>query len=783
MYSNGGYGGQRPLYDNSRPDDYRPVTRHAGGGYGSQGNTGYGNNNLPNLVREQSLSFLDRICRNLDHAMNNGYGENLYGLVERALNREVNETLRFFSSYERAAGNDDPTVVAGVTLAGWLMASVIESSDPRIMQDVAEWARQDWDIICNTASDYEAITGRQRRRAAQPQGRRPVDNYGSAGQQTTLVSPSEPPTRRGEGPKSAVSSLASMFMAAEAEREQVSESRIVHADPTPVSDMEIVDPMRPQKTSSVVDWMSDRDQPVRQREEAPTRPAQYQPVAPASKTAPAVENAFQYGKDPIFNSMYDNMRAAADQRDLAAESETSRPMEGVEFVEAVELPIDGDEVFFQPDYSDLTDTADNDGILEDFDDIQFDPADPKHDALALVNFAARTLVTPELCGGWKFYESDRDGLVDYDRDISPYPMAYDAAHFVKFRFISPNGKLVEFIKAKYAEDSGMEMQDHIEEMLVVRSSGSSINVLEVLQQTERRVPTPTNRKEVKADVAKGIEAKVATADRAAFDTQIRNTTSEVIAKAIKSKLASERNTTIEGFNERRLTPIYLGKEGKDRLEALRHVVVAAATFTGFVTKTAPILEKLPKDFQELYRARLTAHFNNFLRNRMAMDFEIEDFYDDFEAAKEELADQLGENTATDKLNLEFKAFGRFAKVMPRSAERYTDILGADIATEDYVVFVTTMSTVTLPFSSEEGAGVVPDADERFIGVAESRNPHLYKLLSSLLESAKDVFNNPADIVRVITNDDNVYYVDKGAFSVDGDCYIVSHRDRVADLLS
>jgi hypothetical protein len=121
--------------------------------------------------------------------------------------------------------------------------------------------------------------------------------------------------------------------------------------------------------------------------------------------------------------------------------------------------------------------------------------------------------------------------------------------------------------------------------------------------------------------------------------------------------------------------------------------------------------------------------------------------------------------------------------MPREAGRYTDVLGKDLATNDYVVFVTTMATINLPFESVEGLGVVPDEDERFIGVAESQNPHLYKLLTSVATAAHEVFNNPAEIIRVITTDDKVYYVDKGAFSVDGDCYIVSHRNRVAELLS
>lgn len=787
MYSSNGYGGQRPVYDNSRPDDYRPP-QGSHSGYGNRGS--YGSRDVGADIRAHALAFLEDICRGLDAAMNNGSGERLYGLVERALDRQVSETVRYFDNFVRVAGNDDPAIVAGVTTAGVMMANVIQQSDQRVRDDILNWARKEWEIICNTANDFERIIGRTRSTSNygsrdQPQ-QSGASTYGSGGQKTSLVNPQEPAQEPGERKTHvAMTSMASLFMEAEAESAQPTKPVYSHGSDDQQQDDDnhparnLIDPMRPQ-TGSVLDWMSDRDPKPVNRENEPTRAATY---APVNNTPQPAAEPFQYGSDPIFNSMYDNMQAAAGNRDAAAHAVTSQPVQGVDFVEQHELPVEGGEVIFKPNYDDLLGKTDNDGVMEDFDDVSFDPTDPSHDALALLNFAARTLVDPVLCKGWKFYESDVDGQIPYDRSVSPYPMAYDALHFVKFRFVNPQGKLVEFIKPKYPEGTDMEMQDHIEEMLVVRSAGSSINILEILQNTEKRVPTAHNRKEVKADTAKGIEAKVATADRKAFDGQVRNTTSDSIARAIKSKLASERAIAIEGFNERRLTPVYLGKEGVAELEKFRHIVAAAATFSGLVNKVKPALDKMPETFQTEYRNRLTARFNDFLRNRMAMDFEIEDFFEDYEDAKTELADQLGENTATDKLNIEFKSFGRFAKIMPREAGRYPDVLGKDLATNDYVVFVTTMATINLPFESVEGLGVVPDEDERFIGVAESQNPHLYKLLTSVATAAHEVFNNPAEIIRVITTDDKVYYVDKGAFSVDGDCYIVSHRNRVAELLS
>lgn len=788
MYSSNGYGGKRPVYDNSRPDEYRPANASQGG-YGNR--SGYNSRNVGDDVRRQAETFLEQICRELDAALNNGYGETLYGMVMRSLDRQLDETLRYFENFVRAAGNDDPATVAGVTTAGVMMANVIQQSDPRVCDDINRFAAPTWAIICNTANDFEAIIGRTRTTAGTNYGSRDRESggaaYGSGGQKTSLVSPQEPTTARGERVSGvATASLASLFMEAEAEATHSTESKPVysHGHDDAVDDdnhpaRTIIDPMRPQ-TASVVDWMSNRDPAPVNRENEPTRAAAYVPVNQPPKQ-PA--EPFQYGSDPIFNSMHDNMQAAATLRDAQSEAVTSQPIKGVDFVEQDELMVEGGDVFFKPDYADLIHKTDNDGVMEDFDDVEFDPTDPSHDALALLNFAARTLADPVACKGWKFYESDLDGQVPYDRSVSPYPMAYDALHFVKFRFVTPKGKLVEFIKPKYPEGTDMEMQDHIEEMLVVRSAGSSINILEILQNTEKRVPTAQNRSEVKADEAKGIEAKVATADRKAFDGQIRNTTSDSIARAIKEKLASERALEIEGFNERRLTPVYMGKAGVKELEKFRHVAAAAATFSGMISHVLPALGNMPETFQKEYRNRLTGRFNDFLRNRMAMDFEIEDFFDDYEDARKELEDQLGENTATNKLEIEFKSFGRFAKIMPREATRYTDVLGKDLATNDYVVFITTLATINLPFESVEGLGVVPDADERFIGVAESQNPHLYKLLSSVATAAHELFNNPVDIIRVITTDNKVYYVDRGAFSVDGDCFIVSHRNYVAEQLS
>jgi len=755
------------------------------GGYHS---AGYGNNRRDEeRVAAEADKFVTSMCQDIDRGLNANVGENFYRMAMNGINRYLPDVMAAMGNFDQAArrNNDDPLLMAGVGLGGWLLYSIICQEDPRLRGDIERFAGQTFDMIAGTSADYANVMGLRRGGGGYgygSQGGRETSretgagSYGSRGQKNDLfVSHREPEAKRSSNLTGvAGGSIASMFMEAEAEAETGGHSRPAggHVEPGERSYSENSeykpDPLRV-RTGSVLDWTAE------------AAAAQFTPVEQEPKPT---AKPFEYGNDPVFNNMFDGMQNAAMQRDTLHQNRTEAPMRGVDMVDESELGLsDGGEVIFQPNHDDLMNQTGNDGVMEDFDDVAFDPFDEKHDALAMLNFAARTLNDPQLCGGWKFYEHDVDGIVAYDRRITPWPMAYDALHYVKFRFINPEGLLVEFIKPKYPEDTDVEMQDHIAELLVVQSKGSSINVLELLQQTEKRIDVSDNRREVKADEANGIEAVVATADRKAFDTSPRNTTSDSIARAIKDKLSKEREVTIEGFNERRLVPVYLGKDGFKELDKLRHVVAGMATFKRMAEALPDAVAKLPKGFQEVYLSRLTARFNDFLRNRLAMSFEVESFTEDYNDAMAAIVEELGESTATEKLNTEFKQFSRFAKILPREATRYTDILGSELATEDYAVFVTTVSTVTLPFSTVDGLGVVPDSEERFVGVAASQSPHLHKLLTTVRKSSHEVFNNPADVVRVITTDNATFYVDVGAFAVDGDCFIISHHNRVAELLS
>lgn len=749
---------------------------------------GYGNNRRDEeLIAAEADKFVTQMCQDIDRVLNARVGEDFYRMAMNGVNRYLPDVLAAMGNFEQAArrNNDDPLIMAGVGLGGWLLYSIISQADGRLRGDIERYAGQIFDMISGVSSDYAGVMGLRRGGGGYGYGSQgghaaPRETgagaYGSRGQKNDLFTTHrEPETKRSSNLSGvAGGGITAMFMEAEAENANTHQQPASeHLEPgernyTTGGDDYRPDPLRA-RTGGVMDW-SEGDSA-----------AQFTPVN--KEPQPAAE-PFRYGNDPVFNNMFDNMQSAAERRDTAHHNRSEQPLSGVEMVDESELGLsDGGEVIFQPNHDDLMQQTDNEGVMEDFDDVAFDPYDEKHDALAMLNFAARTLNNPQLCGGWKFYEHDVDGIVAYDRRVSPWPMAYDALHYVKFRFISPENLLVEFIKPKYPEDTDVEMQDHIAELLVVQSKGSSVNVLELLQNTEKRIDVSDNRKEVKADEAKGIEAVVATADRKAFDTSPRNTTSDSIARAIKDKLSKEREVTIEGFNERRLVPVYLGKEGFKELDKFRHVVAGMATFKRMAEALPDAVAKLPEGFQEIYLSRLTARFNDFLRNRLAMSFEVESFTEDFNDAMAAIVEELGEQTATEKLNTEFKQFSRFAKILPREATRYTDVLGSELATEDYAVFVTTLSTVNLPFSTVDGLGVVPDAEDRFVGVAASQSPHLHKLLTTLRKSAQEVFNNPADVVRVITTDNATFYVDVGAFAVDGDCYIISHHNRVAELLS
>lgn len=817
------YGNQRPVYD-TRTDQY---SQSSSGGYdrGGYGTGGYGNQgrNVAGDIENVAIAFATKICQEIDRRVGSGLGEGLYRQFDACVVQFSRNCAERFQSFVDAAGRDDPIAIAGTTLAGLILDTCLRKSNPRFTDDIARYAPAEYDLICQTARDHDSIINPQRRDNG-PRDDRSVgygnqgeewsrgggdrggnrnsgygnqNGYGSRGQTTSLVNQSEPDAPSNGDSVSQVSqpNLAMLAMAAERDAERDNprpkQSQLVepgqHRDNPPDAVRKGAIQQDRAHGTSMLDWMKP-DLPVEPEERRIVEPrpvsgsATFTPLNTTSTPVPA--EPFQYGSDPVFNSMADKMQAAAMQRDLAAEHREATPMRGVEYVEARDLEVDGEDILFQPDHSDLYAAhTGTDGIMEDFDDVLFDPTDPKHDLMALYNFGARSLAFPEQCGGWKFYECEIDGALQYDRSISPWPMAYDAIHNVKLCFINPKGLLQEFVKPKYTKDQTMEMQDHIPELMIVATKGNEVNILELLTGTTARVNTKDNRNGVKENKAKGVEAVIATADRNAFDINPRNTINDQTAFAIKDKLEAERKTKIEGFNERRLTPVYMGPEGIKAMETFRHQAAAPATFDAFASKIPKALEAMPTAFVVEYTKRLTARFNDFLRNKMAMDFEIEDFFGDFFDAVAELEEQLGEATTADKLNKEFVSFSRMGKIMPRVAANYTDVLGTALATDDYVVFVTLMTTVAMPFSSTDEDGIVPDADVKYIGVAESQSPHLHKLLATVSLSAREVFNGNFDILRIITTDNRVFYVDIGAFSVEGDCYIVAHRNYQAELLS
>lgn len=805
-------GNQRPLYD-SRRDDYNGARQQPQYGQQQQSYSRPQQNNLDQDVRHAAMQFARQLGESLDRNVGNKIGEQVYSLVDGGIDRYLNDVVRNFQAFEQAAGRDNPVVVAGSTLAAWLMFSIVEQSDQRFRNDIIHYGGNDYDVIRNASNDYNRIMTNNRGGGGynrdsgtggygsrdQQQGQSRNNDYGSRGQNTSLVNPmpSEPAGSNDRTRTVKITSLADL--AAMADQDELVNASSTLVDSSDHRDQQYeqvrTDPTRAH-TSSMADWAAEAEErpavtnPVSQRVQ-PRAPASFTPVSnarpPEQDGRRITEGPLEYGDDPMFNKMMENMRDTAVRRDSTFDEQQralrdALPDPDVEFVEENELELVNGQVRFKDDFDDLL-NADEDGILENFDDVSFDPADDSVNALDLLNFAVRTLVDPTVCNGWKLYELERDGNYDYDRSINPYPRAYNAHTHVKFRFISPKGLLVEFLKPKFPEGTEVEMQDHIAELLVTRSKGTSVNIVGLLQGVEKRMNVKANRVEVKENKPEGIEAIVATADVKAFDTQPRLTTSDSVATAIRSKLAVDRSTTIEGFNERRLELFYLGAEGFKQLEQFRHSAAAPATFDILVKRLPMALGHMPTAFCDLYRNRLTARFNDFLRNRMGMDFDVEDFFEDFEDARAELIDQLGELTTKDKLDREFKSFSRFVKIMPRSAVDYKGVYGEELATAEYAVFATTISTINLPFDSKEGMGCVPEEDERFVGVAESDSPYLYKLLSTIRKSGAESFNNVPDVIRVITTDNAVYYVDTGAFASEGDCYIISHRNRVAELLS
>lgn len=515
-----------------------------------------------------------------------------------------------------------------------------------------------------------------------------------------------------------------------------------------------------------------------------------QPTAPAEQTIarpradftrqPTVSHEpVQHGKDPAFNMALDMMRRTAGGP-TADETMQQQPLMDIP-------PLSDDEIIMQHRYDDSLDDPTltqgmyhepDDGIVEDFNDYTFDPLAADNTATQISEFVYR-LAHGGSVAGWSFYDPKQPGDARYPVE-RPFPVVYNALTHVKFTLVNKDNRIIEIIKEK---DADMEMQDHIDDDLSVATKGHRVNILEVLNQTATRMNVSENRKEVKENKAKGVDAVVATADRKAFDNKVISTTSNAVADMLVQRLADVRDVTIEGYHERRLTPIYVGEEGVKNLESFQHTVGAAATFKAFAEMIPRAMSDLPEAFVTEYTARLTAFFNDFLTTRLGVDFWTENFFEDFSDAYEEAGNLLGERIAADKFHEEFKRFAKFAKVMPRSTDGYPDVLGTALTQPGFVAFATTITTVTLPFTSEEGKDILPVDGAAYQGVESTHTPELFKVLKTLLRSGQETFNGEANVTRVITKDGKVYYVQTGAFSVEGDALVMAQKSYLINHLS
>ncbi|QXO10859.1 hypothetical protein pEaSNUABM54_00033 [Erwinia phage pEa_SNUABM_54] len=492
---------------------------------------------------------------------------------------------------------------------------------------------------------------------------------------------------------------------------------------------------------------------------------------------PAVSHQpVKHGNDPAFNLALDMMQRTAGVVS-ADDAMQHQPM--------LDIPPLSEEEFIEH-HNQAADTGaqlglynePDDGIVEDFNDYTFDPLDANNTATQISEFVYR-LAHGGSVAGWSFYDPKTNTKARYPIE-RPFPVVYNALTHVKFVLVNKENRIIEIIKEK---DTDMEMQDHIDDDLSVATKGHRVNILEVLNQTAQRMNVSENRKEVKENKAKGIDAVVATADRKAFDNKVISTTSDTVREMLVRRLGDVREVTIEGYHERRLTPLYLGEEGVKNLESFQHTVGAAATFKSFAELLPRAMSDLPESFVSEYTARLTAHFNDFLTTRLGVDFWIENFFEDFNDAYTEACDMLGERIAADKFQAEYKRFSRFAKVMPRSADGYTDVLGSSLTQPGFVVFTTSINTLTLPFTSEEGKDILPEDGANYQGVESTHTPELYKLLANLLRSGQETFNGEANVTRVITKDGKVYYVQTGAFSVEQDAFVLAHKSYLINHLS
>lgn len=678
------------------------------------------------------------------------------------------------------------------------------AKNERMKHDLMTYDRGTWDMIMASFTTYVDIIegnfvklGGRTNGYGQPQqggyGYQPQQqraSVGSNGLKTDLFTTTHQQPNKPQQPSLTTAKSSGLFhVAVEAERERVMTQPSSVEQPreepafVPNPGQRYYDDSNEAKRPTPVQKPQNAPQPVHTRSNSN---AAWNGGNTRTTIPPRIQDGpLEMGSDPIFNQMAEDMHRVAVGRDSdfqyqQAMQQSAQPeVEGIEILTEADLPpLNADLYFDMSPKAEPIVGGDDDGVMEDFDDLSFDPTKPHHTDLDLDAFEARLRVANGApINGWRLY--DRRQHPDARFPITrPFPMAYDVLTQNRYLFLNEDNIIIEVIKAKT-----MDMNDHIDDDLSVSTEGKRVNILQVLAGVEQRMNISANRREVKEDKEKGISAIVATADQKAFDNTPINTTSSEVTEALIAKLSDKRETTIEGYHERRLTPVFMGAKGMAALQVFSNTLGSIPTFRSFADRVPEALAKMPAAFAKEFTARITAYFNEMVKYRLGSEYQCDDFFEDFSEMVEVMTEELGASILMDKMQAEYKRFARFAKVMPRDAGGYGDVLGSAFAGGDFVVFVTTISTLAVPFSSEEAGEILPTADTASLGVNETDTPRLYGLIKAMRTAGRETFNSDANILRFVTSDGKVYYVETSSFSVEGDVFVVSSQNFIADHLA
>lgn len=411
-----------------------------------------------------------------------------------------------------------------------------------------------------------------------------------------------------------------------------------------------------------------------------------------------------------------------------------------------------------------------DGIVEDatdyFERVGLDTVS-EMSADEIVEFAARVASNGSV-NGMEIYDPIKHRGARYPMD-NPFPLAIDPYTHFKEVFVQ-DGIIHEFVRVK------VNIEDHVEG-LSKEVEGKKINFAKALRNTESRLPLSDKiGKDVIETVSTSRDYTLDAVESNTFPSKAILTTGATLTDLSIQSMEQLTGSKVEGYHETRVNPILVTVEEREAIKAFFAGLIVVASFDSLSTYIAKHREKLPVLFMTTFEKHITAVFNDLLKFRVGAGVQVDNLSDDFEELRAVLEKDMSHLTVNEIMSREYGRFRRFALRDVTAFDKYAEVLpAAYLDKADSMVAITTnISTVRLPVSSEEAMGYLPTTKTEILAANTTNTPILVEFIRNLMRTSLPAFNAPADLLRIVTNDNVVFYINRGTFS-DGDVFVISRE--------